>query len=376
MPLPNEIIQWIDQVSPSAIAFTKQLAHINSWSYNPKGIRDCLEFIQKNAPIKGRSIQKTPHNTHDILIIKHHHSSNLKHLLFNIHCDTVYPPSTHFPISETTERLFGPGVADAKGGIAIVLWTLATLEKMEAPFNWTLIINSDEEIGSPFSKDVLKLEASRHDFGFIFEPSLPNGNIVSSRKGSYNGQLSSKGKSAHAGRSIQDGINAITPLCNAITQISTFLNKNTTLSYNLGTISGGTAINQVPDYAEAKFNIRSSDSKVITTALDTIHDILKQNSVTLSQISYRPPKPLNESLQTCIDIMSKAIQELGLSIQFEPSGGVCDGNDLHHYGLPTLDTLGPVGGGLHSTDEYVLKESFSERIKLATLYISKILQHN
>jgi glutamate carboxypeptidase len=379
MPLAKQNKQWIESQETNILTFVKELSSINSWSHNKEGLEECYDYIIKQCPFESVSIDRVPcKNTASTLRIKKQNTGKLN-LLFCIHIDTVYPPSATVPISETDTHLIGPGVADAKGGIAVLLWTLRALEKETLPlFNWTILINPDEEIGSNSSKEVLKQEAKKHDFGFIFEPSLPNGNMVSERKGSYNGVLTSKGKSAHAGRHIEKGINAITPLCTLISKLSAFCESIPSLALNIGTISGGTAINQVPEQAKAEINLRSSDRSDIEIVCEFIKSYIKEatSSATLelNDISYRPPKLLTKELQDCIKLYKKASKECSISIDFNSTGGVCDGNILQNYGLPTIDTLGPVGEFLHTSKERVLKSSFCERIQITTLYIQNLIQ--
>jgi glutamate carboxypeptidase len=378
MPLDKKLFEWINAQSPEILTFVKELSSINSWSYNQEGLEVCYTYLIENCPIKDITVERIPcKNTASALkITKKNRIKTDKNYLFCIHIDTVYPPENTVPVTETDDYLIGPGVADAKGGIAVLLWTILALEKATLPpFNWTILINPDEEIGSNASKDLLVQEAKTHNFGFVFEPTLPNGNMVSERKGSYNGELVSTGVSAHAGRHIEQGVNAITPLCALISDIIDFCKTIPTLSVNIGTIHGGTAINQVPDQAKAAFNLRSPNKKDIDTVLHFIKTTINHSksaaTLLLKDLSYRPPKVLSKDLQRCIDSYSAAAKELSQTIQFEATGGVCDGNILQDCGLPTLDTLGPVGEFLHSPKERVLKASFCERIQLNTTYISK-----
>jgi glutamate carboxypeptidase len=174
------------------------------------------------------------------------------------HMDTVYAPHHPFQKCELIEDniLRGPGVADAKGGIMVMLKALETLEKSPWAENvgWEVLISPDEEIGSPGSGALLVEAARKNHIGLVFEPSLPDGNLVGDRKGSGNYKVTVRGRAAHAGREPHMGRNAINALTRFIVELNEASENGITI--NVGYIEGGGPVNVVPDLAVCRFNVR------------------------------------------------------------------------------------------------------------------------
>lgn len=290
-------------------------------------------------------------------------------LLLSAHLDTVFPEDSPFqtPKRDSDNRLVGPGVADIKGGIAVMLAAVTCL--LESPLAkqvcLEVVLNPDEEIGSPSSAALLRETARRCDYGLIFEPSLPDGTYVSERKGSANFTLVSRGTSAHAGRAWAEGSSAIRPLARVIDQLEEMNDGHTMV--NVGTIHGGTASNVVPDLAIATVNIRTTTAEQMQAAVDHMHQLVAGSRIELHGRITRPPKPFTEEAQRLFAQLREVVQELGGTAEWKATGGVCDGNIVASVGLPTIDTLGVVGGGLHTHHEYLEIDSIVPRAKRAAL---------
>jgi glutamate carboxypeptidase len=294
--------------------------------------------------------------------------------------DTVYPPESSYDgVRLTDSSLKGPGVMDAKGGIVIMLKALEALER--SPFKdqlgWTVLINPDEEIGSPGSRDLLQQLARQSHLGLVFEPCLPNGDLVGERKGSANFTLVIRGKAAHAGRDIHLGRNAIEVMAECILKIRALQSQRPGLTVNIGIVEGGRALNVVPDIAIARFNIRiekQEDEAHVWVGLKSIlKEFEKKDGIFLELHGgfFSPPKMIEGKTRVLFEEVKKCANELGLKLDWQPSGGVCDGNRLAAAGLPNVDTLGPRGGGMHSSHEYLDVNSLTERTKLAALVLMK-----
>lgn len=287
-------------------------------------------------------------------------------LLFVGHMDTVYPPDSPFQKGEIVSgnRLHGPGAADMKGGLIIMLEVLKTLEAQKT-IGWEVIITGDEEVGSPQSAPYLQERAQHHDIGLVFEPALPDGALVGERPGSLNFTVTAHGIAAHAGRHLEEGRNAILALCEKLQEIKGWAKG---VSLNIGTIAGGTAVNVVPAEAASCLNVRFHPPHTLEGLQDEICALLTPlNGVTFRYRcdTARPPKPMDEKTK----LLFEELQAVDPSLKITPSGGVCDGNTLAAAGLPTLDTLGAVGGKLHSPEEYVLLDSLPERAALISRWL-------
>lgn len=295
------------------------------------------------------------------------------------HMDTVYSSLSSFQNAEMLSQnvMRGPGAADMKGGLLIMLKALEIFESSPWAKNigWNLIINPDEEIGS-VSSETLILESARNcQMGMIFEPSFSDGNLVSSRKGSMNYSVVARGKAAHAGRDFHQGRNAIMALANFAVGADALNNPSTGTTVNIGYIQGGGAVNIVPDLAICKLNVRCdlAEEQMIVDKLlkDLIAECNKIEGIDIQlfQEGFRAPKPFDAGTKKLFETLQSCSHYLDLDLAWRPSGGVCDGNILALAGVPCIDTLGAVGGNIHTHDEYVELESLPKRAALAALML-------
>jgi glutamate carboxypeptidase len=303
-------------------------------------------------------------------------------VFLGIHLDTVF--SSDHPFQSVTRPsanvMQGPGVADAKGGLAALLVALEALERSEWAQNigWEVVLNPDEELGSPGSIGLLRSAAQRNDLGLLFEPALADGMLVGARKGSGNFIAVVRGRSAHAGRDAHMGRNAIHALAWFIGEVAELDDMEEGLTVNVGQIEGGTAVNVVPDLAIARLNIRVAAGEQMELAERLLQDLVDQAnqeegiSLRLHGGFLSPPKPLAGNGLALLEHVAACGKDLGLDLSWRSSGGVCDGNKLAAAGLPNVDSLGVRGGGLHSSGEYLLMDSLTERAQLAALLLLKL----
>jgi glutamate carboxypeptidase len=298
------------------------------------------------------------------------------------HYDTVFGKDHPFqkPVLIDDNTINGPGVADLKGGLVVMLKALEALE--QSPFKdsigWEILLNPDEEIGSISSDKYLKQAAQRCDFGLIYEPSLPDGTIVGARKGSGNFTLTVRGKAAHAGREHHLGRNAIVKLAEATQAINALNGRCEGVTINPGIIHGGSALNAVPDLAIMRYNIRINDATQQAWVTDAINEIIATfNQDTDYQLSLhgaftRPPKVLDSRDDALWNGLKSCGVMLNLPINQRATGGCCDGNNLKAYGLSNIDTLGVRGGNIHSDKEFIILESLKERAQLSALLLMRV----
>lgn len=302
-----------------------------------------------------------------------------RRVLLVIHTDTVFPPDHPFQaVTEQSDgRLRGPGVTDAKGGIAIAATALAAFER--SPFaeqlGWTLLLNPDEEIGSPASAPLLAAEARKADFGLVFEPALPDGSLIERRKGSGNFSLVVRGRSAHVGRDFASGRSAVHALATLIDAIAGLNQTIPGVVANVGWIGGGGRVNVVSDFAMARFNLRVDDGEQMRgceRALDELVAAARTQGgveITLRGGFQSPPKIPDMRTRALMGEIEACARTLGFEIAWRDSGGVCDGNKLLAAGLANIDTLGAVGSGIHSDLESLDPSSLVPRAKLSTLLL-------
>lgn len=301
-----------------------------------------------------------------------------KRVLLCIHMDTVYPVDHEFQQCQALDNghINGPGVADAKGGIVVMLAALKALEAspLAGKIGWEVLLNADEEIGSPGSIEFIKQIAGRCDVGLLYEPALPDGTLVSWRKGSGNFSFVVRGKAAHAGREFEKGRNSIVAVARLIDEIAK-LNTDPEVTYNAGRISGGGPLNVVPDLAIGRVNVRVKtvqQQAEVESKFEQLVDKFNQlDGISVEQFGgfSSPPKPLCDQTEKLQKRIEAAGEALSLPVAWRGTGGASDGNKFAAAGLPNVDTLGPLGGSIHSSNEYLIPASLVERAKLSALIL-------
>lgn len=300
-----------------------------------------------------------------------------RRVLLLIHYDTVYPRSLPHRVFRQDDRLLGPGTADAKGGIAVILAALSVAQRFDlAPsVGWTVALNPDEEIGSPASRRWLQQLARQHDFAMVFEPSLPCGAWVAQRKGSGNWHAIVEGRSAHSGRDPEAGRNAIVQAAKLAQQLAQLNDPASGRTVNVARFHGGGPLNRVPDRVVLRWNVRIDDPADEAFLEGHFAELAARFSgdgyrVRVGGGLHAPVKRLTPAIDKLRDALAVAAASCDRPVAWQDTGGACDGSKLAAFGLPNIDTLGPTGGALHSPDEFALVDSFvpAARVVARTLY--------
>lgn len=301
-------------------------------------------------------------------------------ILLTGHMDTVFPAEHSFQKLEWIEKgvLNGPGVADMKGGISVMLGALQLLEQSEqaSHIGYDIMINSDEEVGSASSAALIERCAKDKVAALTYEPALPDGTLAGERGGSGNFSIIFTGKSAHAGRNPDEGRNALVAAADMALQLKAMHREG--LSVNPAKIEGGGPNNAVPDHAILRVNFRPkalADQQEAQGTLDNLvaniardHDL----DVHFHGGFGRPPKPIDPQAEKLFHLVKSCGADLGLDINWRGTGGVCDGNNIAACGVPVVDTMGVRGGAIHSADEFLIADSLVERTQLSALTIMRI----
>jgi len=299
------------------------------------------------------------------------------------HYDTVYPAETRFREVVTREdgALHGPGIADMKGGISVMLAALAAFEghPLSQRLGFTALLSPDEETGSLASAPLLADLGAAGHVGMTYEPALADGTLVSGRKGSGNFHVRVTGRAAHAGRDFASGRNAILAAARIAQALGALNGQREGVTVNVARIDGGAPLNMVPDIAVLRFNARLPDADAEAWLMQGIDEALAEGrgdgiTADLHGGITRKPKPFVPAQQTLFEAVREAGALIGQSLKWGPSGGVCEGNNLFAQGLPGIDTLGVRGGDIHSEREYAWGESFAERAQLSALVLAKLAE--
>ena len=297
------------------------------------------------------------------------------------HMDTVFAADHPFQTARWIDAvtLNGPGVADMKGGIAVILAALTAFEASPEAgrVGYDVMINSDEETGSLSSAPLIAVLANGKAAALTYEPSaLPDGTLAGARGGSGNFSAVVTGRSAHAGRNPGYGRNALVAAADLAVRLKHM--ETSGLTINPARIDGGSANNVVPDSAVLRFNIRPKselDAERFSRAIYLIlHEIEQEHEVSIHLHGglTRPPKPLTPQAEALFGLVKGCGEALGQPISWIPSGGVCDGNNIAALGVPVVDTMGVRGGAIHSDEEYLLVPSLAERAALSALVLHRL----
>lgn len=304
----------------------------------------------------------------------------LKSVLIAGHLDTVHDPKGNF--RELTLRddgtATGPGCVDMKGGLVIAVQALESLHALGVPCSWSFFLNGDEETGTYHSDAALRDASKGHDWGLALEPALAGGELAIERVGSGQFLVEVHGKAAHVGRAFTEGVSAVTKLGEVLVEIGKMPKPERGMIANVGPLVGGQAANAVPDYASGFGNVRFADD-AIAQELGAKLDALQTEGEGLPKVVVhrsfnRPAKPLIPETQALAEQARAVAEDLGQNLPFAKTGGVCDGNIMQDAGLPTIDTLGVRGGGLHTPDEWIELDSLVERSQLLAVLIMRLCQ--
>lgn len=344
------------------------------------GLTELVEAAPVEAVRSDGSVDTLEHGRH--LVVRVRPDAGLR-MLFTGHMDTVFAADHSFQSLAWLEDgvLNGPGVADMKGGIAVLLAALEAVEAQGATphFGYDILINSDEEVGSASSAALIAELAQGKVAAFTYEPAaLPDGTLAGARAGTGNFSIIITGKSAHAGRNPDEGRNALVAAADLAVRLKALHRPG--LAVNPAKIDGGGPNNVVPDHAVLRVNFRPqtpADIIDIDTKLTALcEDISRDHDVSVHRHGSfnRPPKPMDAPAQKLFDHVKSCGADLGLTIGWKDSGGVCDGNNIAACGVPIVDTMGVRGGSIHSSDEYMIVDSLAERAALSALAIHRLVE--
>ncbi|MBS0502895.1 MAG: hydrolase [Proteobacteria bacterium] len=333
---------------------------------------DPVEIVTADGTVQG-----IEHGAHLLVAVR---PAAPVQLLFTGHYDTVFGADHPFQTLRWLDdgRLNGPGTADMKGGLALMLAALKAVETTPdaASIGYQVLIDSDEEVGSPSSAALIAGAAKGKAAAFTYEPALPDGTLAGARAGSGNFSILIEGRAAHAGRNPQDGRNAVLAAADLALRLERAVGPG--LSVNPAKIDGGGPNNVVPDRAVLRVNFRpaSPDEEARARALldEAIADVAARREVRIHAHGGfgRPPKPLDPAAERLFGLVRDCGADLGQTIAWKATGGVCDGNNIAAQGVPVVDTMGALGGAIHSEEEFLIPESLPARAQLSTLAILRL----
>jgi len=288
------------------------------------------------------------------------------------HLDTVWSHGTlaRMPFRIRGGRAYGPGVFDMKAGIVMGLYALDALRKLGVPVNRkvVMLLNADEEIGSPSSRSVTRREARVSDVAFVLEPAWgPKGNLKTARKGTGEFEIRVWGQAAHAGLEPEKGVNAILELSRQLILIESFADEKRGITFNSGIVRGGTRCNVVPEQASATVDVRvlrAEDMALVARRMHALKPFNRKAKLEVTGGFNRPPLERTEAVAALYARARRLARPLGIALSEATVGGGSDGNFTSALGVPTLDGLGAVGEGAHASHEHVVIAELIRRTAL------------
>jgi glutamate carboxypeptidase len=407
MPTPQfaALGNFVESQMPATLELLRQMVAINSFTGNREGVNqlgkltaDCfapLGFVAETVP------SVNPHYGDHLVLTRPGRSSRC--IAMVSHLDTVFPPEeeirNNFRWQPEGDRIYGPGTHDIKGGTAMMWLVLKTLQS-QAPavfeeITWKLFWNSSEETLSQDFGEVCRTRFNPGTLGaLVFESEGRLGQerlMVVARKGRGTWRVTVTGRGAHAGAKHQHGANAIVQLTHTLQRIAALTDHSRDLTFNVGTVSGGTVLNRVPHEAFAEGEFRAFTPEVYASAKAALLALAGPGEVRsladrypcdvqVEILSESRPWPRNAQTDRLAAIWCQAGTELGLPVNVEQRGGLSDGN-LIWDAVPTLDGLGPWGDNDHCSErsadgskvpEYVDVPSFAPKAVLNTIAILKL----
>jgi glutamate carboxypeptidase len=407
---------YLEEKLPEFLRLLKEMVGINSFTANPQGVNklgastaDTFarlgfsgEFIQAADFVFGKHLILTrPGRTIG------HKPPPVIGLIS--HLDTVYPEAEerdndfHWRIAG--KRIYGPGVYDIKGGTVMILMMMAALHAVDPAFfdsvNWVILLNAAEESLVPdFGRICQERLNGPALASLVFEGGDINGagpghyRLVTARKGMARYRIAVEGKAAHAGTAHEQGANAILQMADVIRRISDFTNYQQAITFNVGTIAGGTVINRVPHQASAFVEMRAYSPAVFAEGVHKMTSLNQYSSVQSANGGYPcrvhvdvlnqwAPWAPNRGSEKLLQLWRTIGRSLGVTIEPQERGGLSDGNWTWQQ-VPTIDGLGPDGGNAHCSErsedgskdqEYVLPASYVPKARLNLLAIKSLVEN-
>ena len=403
---PESLAACLRQHLPGALELLRQMVGINSFTGNRDGVNELGRFTAGQFASLGFTAEFVPSvnpNYGDHLVLTRPGTGSHSIAMIS-HLDTVFPPEeearNNFRWQPEGDRIYGPGTHDIKGGTAM-MWLVLRALRLQAPavfdsVTWKLLWNSSEETLSQDFGVVCRSHFDPHTLAaLVFEAEGRLGNerlVVVARKGRATWRVTVTGRGAHAGGKHAHGANAIVQLAQTVQQIAALTDYTRGVTFNVGTVAGGTGLNRVPHEAVAEGEFRAFAPDTYANAKKALLALVGKGAgrsavdrftcdVNIEILSESRPWPRNPSTDRLADIWQQVGAELGIPVNVEERGGLSDGN-LFWDVVPTLDGLGPWGDNDHCSErsadgskvpEYVDATSFVPKATLNTLAILKLI---
>jgi len=377
----RELLSAAESREQEIVATLRSMAEIESPSDDKGALDRMSQFVAgRFANLGGRITMHPQSPAGDHLQVTFGGRTHGKPILLLGHLDTVWPLGTleAMPVRESGGKLYGPGVFDMKAGVAMMLHALGMLQKMHGwlPRPVTVLLVSDEEVGSASSRAITEKLAKEHAAVLVLEPSFgPKGALKTARKGVGEYSLRVQGVSSHAGLDFEKGQSAVLELAKQVVKVSGFTDRKRGITVNPGVVAGGSRSNVIAAEAKSQIDLRVStikDAKTMDKKFRSLKAFNKKCKLSVSGGINRPPLERSEKVKALFAIAREIAKEMAYKLDEASVGGGSDGNFTAALGVSTLDGLGAIGDGAHATHEHVVVGALPWRTALLASLIERI----
>ena len=374
----NDFLPHFTRQLPEALQFLEEMVSMESPSFDKPLVDRFVNFVASRFAAIGGQVEIVHADKFGNHLIARFAGRSSGRVLLLGHSDTVWPAgeTAKRPFKIDAGRASGPGVFDMKAGI-LLMWMVIDALKKEGglPKSLAVLLVSDEEVGSNSSRALTESESSRCQAVLVLEPSLPGGVLKTSRKGVGRFTVKAIGRAAHAGVDPENGVNAIEEISRQVIKLQRMTDPARGTTVTVGVVQGGTRSNVVPAEAAAEIDIRVTsieEAERLTKMIKALTPELPNARLEIRGSMNRPPMERTAETDRLFQLAQKIAAKLGMELKEGSTGGASDGNFTSALGIPTLDGLGPLGGGAHAVDEWVDIQSLPQRAALIAGLISQV----
>jgi glutamate carboxypeptidase len=356
------------------------IVNMDSGTYHKAGVDQVAHWMKGRLEASGFSVTMQPQQQYGNNLYATRSGTGKARILMIGHMDTVFPQGEpqRRPFTIQDGRALGPGVLDMKSGLLLGIYALDVLRALNAEnyASITFLCNSDEEIGSPGSKPLVRQLAGQADVALVLEPGRELDEVVIARKGVGNYRLEVRGVAAHAGVEPQKGRSAILELAHKIIALQALNGTIPGVTVNVGVVAGGERPNIVPDHAHALIDIRAADKAGIAAVEEAFQRIARQGivpdteSTITGEFAHLPFEATPGNMALFKLAQAEAARQ-NIALRGISTGGGSDGNTTATM-IPTLDALGVAGGQAHNPGEFIVIDSIAPRMVLLAGLIERI----
>lgn len=383
MDFSQKIDSLTQELAPLIFRDLEDMVNTNSFTSNVQGNEKVADILINSAKRHDTVLKRVYSTKRERSHLMFQGDLEKDFCAFVGHFDTVHPVNSGFDTLTYEGKLIkGPGTCDMKSGVLIALYSLIIIKKLypNSHIPIKILFNSDEEIGSLDSKEIIKEKFKNAKAGFVFEPGeIRDFAITTSRKGIYSLDIKIQGKPAHSGMAPWEGENAIKAATHIMERLEELNDYERGFIVGCNEIKGGIARNVVAPFCDVGVDIRFNNDDDRKILIKKIEDILNSYGDLDVKIEYdlvykRPPFVQNDKSKKLFKLYKKASQVYGVECNEISSGGVSDANFLSHMGIPTIDGLGAFGDFIHTKKEYIDKQSLLDKIKIFVLFFDDYMK--